>query len=140
MVNANMVLFWMIMDVQHVIASNRNKQIEMCVYVKSVIHVNMVNIYYFEINFYYFLGLFNFFFVSGYFTDSEGCETCLCKPKWLSPCGQLDLSCDIKKCEFGTYLDRNGCPSCECLPNPDFKYFLNFLNFNNFDWILLQFN
>lgn len=58
-----------------------------------------------------------YFLLLGYFTDTEGCETCSCKPEWMAPCGQNELNCD-SKCDHGTYLDRNGCPSCECLPDP----------------------
>jgi hypothetical protein len=57
----------------------------------------------------------------GHFTDSNGCEACLCKPDWMAPCGLVHLSCDASKCEHGTYLDRNGCPSCECLPDPNLR-------------------
>jgi hypothetical protein len=40
----------------------------------------------------------------------------------MAPCALVELSCDpTRDCEYGTYLDRNGCPSCECLPDPTLK-------------------
>ena len=30
-----------------------------------------------------------------------------------------NYECDTSHCLHGTYLDRNGCPSCECLPDPN---------------------
>ena len=62
----------------------------------------------------------NFYF-EGYFSNAEGCETCTCKPDWMAPCSMSNYTCDTTKCLHGTYLDRNGCPSCECLPNPNLR-------------------
>ncbi len=42
----------------------------------------------------------------------------MCKPDSISPCSISNYTCDPLACPHGTYLDRNGCPSCECLPDP----------------------
>jgi hypothetical protein len=55
----------------------------------------------------------------GYYTDEYGCETCECKPIWMSKCSNSLSNCANLKCEFGHYLDSNGCKSCICLPNPN---------------------
>ncbi|XP_052713913.1 BPTI/Kunitz domain-containing protein 4-like [Crassostrea angulata] len=41
--------------------------------------------------------------------DSNGCQTCKCKPPRCPPV------CPIK-CPNGNILDKNGCPICQCKP------------------------
>merc|ERR1712127_761841 len=47
--------------------------------------------------------------------DSNGCETCDCKPDPNVKCSGVVCA---RFCEFGKVLDSNGCETCDCKPNP----------------------
>lgn len=51
----------------------------------------------------------------GYVNDADGCQTCVCKFRGNAPCASTSSEC---QCEYGSYLNSEGCETCSCLPDP----------------------